>query len=446
MQREPIDRLLIPTHRFLQQDSASGIVLIAAVVIALVWANFGGDSYAALLHTEFSVGFPGWSLTKSIHHWINDGLMTVFFFSIGLEIKQEIMIGELSTVKKATLPVIAAVGVWWCPRWCSCCSLTDSPAARAGAFRWPPTLPSPWGCCRLSPGRCPPPSKVFLTALAVVDDLGAVLVIAIFYTEDIMVSELGVAALFMGAMFLANYLGFRSTRVYLTLGTLGLWYAVLLSGVHATIAGVLAAIAIPVRTRLSKQQFTQRMQELTDRFVKSPAKAGNFLSSEQTHLIDEMDSLTELAQTPLQRFEHQLAPLISFVIMPIFALANAGVVIEGNLLDILAQPVCYGIIAGLLIGKFVGIFGFSRLSVRLGGGQMPKNSNWSQLAGISVFGGIGFTMSLFIAELAFTDAVLLRDAKIGILIASVIASVGALTYFKVFLRNRQPVVEEKRVV
>ena len=444
MQREPIDRVLIPTYRFLQQDSASGIVLIIAVVIALIWANFAGDSYASLLHTEFTVGFPGWSLTKSIHHWINDGLMTVFFFSIGLEIKQEIMIGELSTVRKATLPVVAAIGGIVVPALVFVLLTYGKPGSHGWGIPMATDIAFALGLLSFISRQVPTSLKVFLTALAVVDDLGAVLVIALFYTEDIVVSELGVAVLFMSAMFLANYLGFRRTGVYLTIGTLGLWYAVLLSGVHATIAGVLAAIAIPVRTRLSKQQFTQRMQELTDRFRQSPAGAGNFLSGEQTHIIDEMDSLTELAQTPLQRFEHQLAPFISFVIMPVFALANAGVVIEGNLLDILTQPVCYGIIAGLLVGKFVGIYGFSRLSVRLGGGQMPKNSNWPQLAGISVFGGIGFTMSLFIAELAFNDAVLLREAKIGILIASVIASVGALTYFKVFLRNQQA-VEQKRV-
>lgn len=438
MQREPIDRVLVPTYRFLQQDSASGTVLIVAVVIALVWANFGGDSYINLLHTEFTVGFPGWSLTKSIHHWINDGLMTVFFFSIGLEIKQEILTGELSTVKKATLPMVAAIGGMVVPALVFVLLTYGKPGSHGWGIPMATDIAFALGLLSFISRQVPTSLKVFLTALAVVDDLGAVLVIALFYTDGIVVSELGIAVLFMGAMFLANYLGFRRSWVYLTIGTLGLWYAVLLSGVHATIAGVLAAIAIPVRTRISEQDFTQQMQKLINRFTKSPVGAGNFLSSEQTHIIDKMDSLTERAQTPLQRFEHQLAPLISFVIMPVFALANAGVVIEGNLLDILTQPVCYGIIAGLLIGKFVGIFSFSWLTVSLGGGQLPKKSNWSQLAGISVFGGIGFTMSLFIAELAFTDSVLLRDAKIGILIASVIASIGALTYFKVFLRNRQP--------
>ncbi len=371
--------------------------------------------------------------------------MTVFFFSIGLEIKQEIMTGELSTVKKATLPVVAAIGGMVVPALVFVLLTYGQPGSHGWGIPMATDIAFALGLVSFISRQVPASLKVFLTALAVVDDLGAVLVIALFYTQDIVVSELGVAALFMGVMFLANYLGFRHAQVYLIIGTLGLWYAVLLSGVHATIAGVLASIAIPVRTRISQRDFTQQMRKLTERFEQSPTGERTFLSGEQNEIIGKMDTLTELAQTPLQRFEHQLAPLISFVIMPVFALANAGVVIEGNLLDILTQPVCYGIIAGLLIGKLVGIFGFSRLTVSLGGGQMPKNSNWFQLAGISVFGGIGFTMSLFIAELAFTDAVLLRDAKIGILIASVIASVGALTYFKVFLGNQQP-VEEKHPV
>lgn len=432
MKQEPIDRVLFPVIRFLRQDSAPGVILVVAVLIALAWANFASESYQQLLATEFTVGFTGRgvSLTKSIHDWINDGLMTIFFFSVGLDIKQEIMHGQLSSVKRAALPVAAALGGMVMPALLFVLFNHASEGSHGWGIPMATDIAFAIGLVSFVSQKVPTSLRVFLTALAVVDDLGAVLVIALFYTDNIVVVELGIALLFMGIMFLANYLGFRRPQFYLIVGTLGLWYAILLSGVHATLAGVLAAVAIPTRTRLSEREFAQQAQKLIDRFEQTKPNPGAFISEEANQLIGQMSKVNRLAQTPLQRFSYYLAPFVSFFIMPVFALANAGVVIEGNLLDIITRPVCYGIIIALVAGKFVGILGASRLTVKLGAGQMPAESSWSQLAGMAIFGGIGFTMSLFITELAFENETLIRDAKIGVLIASTIASVGALLYFK----------------
>ncbi len=437
MRQEPIDRVLFPVIRFTRRESAPGVVLVIAVIIALLWANFGSASYQKILATDFTIGFTGRSLTKSIHDWVNDGLMTIFFFSVGLDIKQEIMHGELSSIKKATLPIVAALGGMVLPALIFTLFNHGGEGSRGWGIPMSTDIAFAVGLISFVSKQVPASLKVFLTALAVVDDLGAVLVIAIFYTQDIIVIELGIALLFMAVMFLANYLGIRRHRFYFIVGILGLWYAVLQSGVHATLAGVLAAIAIPTRTRFSEDEFVQKLRALTDEFAQSQNDDSTFISNQQNDIIGKIDKVSELAQTPLQRFAYYLSPLVSYVIMPVFALANAGVVIEGNLLSIIAQPVCYGIIVALLVGKFIGIYSFSRATVALGAGQMPANSSWSQLAGIAIFGGIGFTMSLFITELAFQDETLIRDAKIGVLIASLLASVIAILYFKVFLRDTQ---------
>ncbi|HEV7990748.1 MAG TPA: Na+/H+ antiporter NhaA [Gemmatimonadaceae bacterium] len=384
--RPLIERVLRPFQRFIATEAASGIVLLAATAIALVWANSGwAASYHHLWEIPLTIGMPGYGLTMSLHHWVNDGLMAVFFFLVGLEIKREVLEGDLSTRRSATLPVVAAAGGMLVPA-ALYTLLNFGGAGRAGwGIPMATDIAFALGILALLGSRVPSGLRVFLAALAIADDLGAVLVIAFFYTSALYWPALGGAGAVVAVLVALNAAGARRPITYAILGVV-LWRFVLASGIHATIAGVVLALMVPARQHVS-------------------------------------EDAAVVVQPPLQRMEHALQGVVAFVIMPIFALANAGVPLGKGVSAAALSPIAWGIVLGLVLGKPIGIGLASYLAVRLRAADLPPGVSWRHLHGAGWLGGIGFTMSLFVAALAFRSPEVLNVAKLGILAASVTAGV-----------------------
>ena len=426
-EKRPIDFILSPFQEFFQQEASSGILLIIATVIALIWANSPwAESYNALWHTKLTFSFGNFGVSKDLLHWINDGLMAVFFFVVGLEIKREVLVGELASLRQAILPIVAAIGGMVFPAGFYLLFNMNGPAQGGWGIPMATDIAFALGVLSLLGKRVPLSLKIFLTAVAIVDDLGAVLVIALFYTSELVWVSLLVGAIFLVALIVMNRLGVRSPIVYGLLG-IGLWVAFLKSGVHATIAGVLLAITIPVRTRINTEEFITNASYFLDDFRKHGKQGESVLTNKsQRATLQAIEVAAEHAQTPLQRLEHILHPWVSNFIMPVFALANAGVVLRSDLFSLLVQPVTLGIMAGLIFGKQIGVFIASYLAVKLKWAELPSGLTWGRLYGLAWLAGIGFTMSLFITSLAFTDTGILATAKAGILFASLISgTVGA---------------------
>ena len=426
-----IERVLGPFERFAHRESSGGLVLLACTVIALVWANSPwADSYEHLWEQQVGVALGPLDVRTTLHHFINDGLMAVFFFLVGLEIKREVHVGELASVRGAALPMAGAVGGMLVPAALYAVLNIGRPGARGWGIPMATDIAFALGVLALLGDRVPVSLKVFLTALAIADDIGAVLVIALFYSSGVDWAALGTAAaLLVGALAL-NVAGARRTATYAIIGVL-LWAAVLRSGIHATIAGVLLAFAIPARTRIDESQFLRRGHRALDDFDRAldPAAPGlaatvltNSASQEALHRLER---LTEQAQPPLHRLEYALHGVVAFGIMPLFALANAGVRVDGSAAATFASPVTIGIVLGLVLGKPLGITLAAWLAVRTGLAALPSGAGWRALHGVSWLGGIGFTMSLFVAGLAFPESTeLLDSAKVGILAASVLAGLA----------------------
>jgi NhaA family Na+:H+ antiporter len=374
-----------------------------------------------------------------LHFWVNDLLMVIFFFVVGLEIKREVLVGELTSVRQAALPILGAVGGVVVP------ALIYSflNAGGAGAPGWGVPMATDiafaLGVMTLLGDRVPLGLKVFLTALAIVDDIAAVLVIAVFYTAKISSVALGLAAACLLILAVLGRLGARQPLTY-ALGGIFLWLAVLASGIHATIAGVALAFVIPSRTRLDSAQFVARSRRTLDHF-EAHAEGALMTNEEQQASVHALEEACEKVQPPLHRMEHALHPWVSFFIMPVFALANAGVVLSGNISEIMVQPVTLGVIFGLLFGKPIGITLAAWLAVRSGLASLPTGVTWSHIHGAGWLGGIGFTMSLFVASLAFADEALLTMAKLGILSASACA---ALVGSFLLIRTRRMNSEDRR--
>jgi NhaA family Na+:H+ antiporter len=418
----PIQRIVRPFQAFVQAEASGGIVLLLAAVVALGWANSPWSvSYTALWHTPLSFRLGGWQLTEPLESWINDGLMALFFFVVGLEIKREVLGGELASVKRATLPIAAALGGMLVPAGL----YLAFNAGRAGAAGWGIPMATDiafsLGVLALLGTRAPLRLKVFLTALAIVDDIGAILVIALFYNTGVNWVGLAVGAGFLLALIAANRASVRQPLVYALLGV-GLWFAVLLSGVHATIAGVLVAMTIPAQARIQREEFFESGQQLLDMFAEAEGtRGGRFISEEQQAVVRTLEQTCEQVETPLQRLERTLHPWIAFGVVPLFALANAGVSLETDFLRALTRPVGLGVLIGLVVGKQLGIIGFAWLVVKGHLAALPTGVTWRQLYGVGWLAGIGFTISLFIANLAFTDPELVVQAKVGILVAAVLS-------------------------
>ena len=414
-------------RKFINEEAYGGIILIFTTIIALVWANSAFyESYHYIWH-EFKVGFVWGNINMSdhsLHHWINDGLMALFFFTIGLEIKREIMGGELSSIKKASLPIAAAIGGMLFPAIVYAIITINYPEFGDGwGIPMATDIAFALGLLALLGKRVPLNLKIFLTALAIADDLGAVLVIAVFYTEAINYSELLSAAFFIGVLVIANFAGVRRTSFYGIIGLTGVWMAFIFSGVHATIAGVLIALTIPANSKIPENEYIPRLLKKLSKFKEIKPNEGSLLSNEQAHLISKIEKLNDDAYTPLQKLEHALHPFTAYFILPVFALSNAGVHIEGSVVEMLFHPISIGIIGGLILGKFIGISLLSRLVVKMKIAVLPEGVTWSHIYGVSFLAGIGFTMSIFISDLAFKDDEFKQIAKVGIMAASFISAI-----------------------
>ena len=425
----PVERFLSPFQEFAQKSAAGGVLLIFFTALALVWANSPlSDSYEQLFSTTLTVGFGEGVLSKPLILWINDGLMAIFFFVVGLEIKREVLVGELSSPRAAALPIAAAVGGIVLPGLLYVLFNLGGSGIDGWAIPAATDIAFALGVLALLGSRVPVSLKVFLTAVAIVDDIGAVLIIALFYTSSVSATALAVAGGFFALLLLANRFGIRGTLVYGLLAV-GLWVAFLKSGVHATIAGILAAMAIPTRTRLDAPDFVRRVRGLLGEFERD-GTAEPIPSSYQRGALQAIEDACDQVESPAHQLEHGLHPWVAFAIMPVFALANAGVRLEGDIIAALTSPVTLGIIVGLVVGKQLGITGAAWLAVRLGLAERPSGTGWREIYGAGWLAGIGFTMSLFITPLAFDDPLLQTSAKVGILAASIIAGIVGYTILR----------------
>ena len=438
-----IQPVVEPFQKFIHAESAAGILLLISTVGALMWANSPwSEVYTDFRRLPVTVGVGDFVLTKPLVLWINDGLMAMFFFVIGLEIKREVLVGELSSLRQAALPLAAALGGSILPALLYIAFNAGTEGAKGWGIPMATDIAFSLGILSLLGKRVPLTLKVFLVALAIADDLGAVLIIAFFYTSTISWVSLKVGGGFLVALIGANILGVRHPLVYGMLGIGGLWLAFLLSGVHPTIAGVLAAFTIPAQTRLSGEEFVLRGRVLLHKFQKAMKSDRPPLANPARQaVVSHLQQAVREVGTPLQRLEQTLHPWVTAVVLPVFALANAGVLLEGDALTTLSHPVALGILAGLFIGKPVGVTLLSWLAIRVGLSTMPSNLTWRHIVGTGFLAGIGFTMSLFIEGLAFGKTPLEAPAKMGILAASGMA--GGIGWL--YLKRIRQIEEEMNV-
>jgi NhaA family Na+:H+ antiporter len=422
-QDSPLALSLPPLESFVR-TSVSGIgMLLLGTVVALILANSPlSEEYEAFWNATFTIGTDSFGISTSLRHWVNDALMALFFFMVGLEIKREVLVGELRYPRQATLAIAAALGgvtvpglIFLAINW-----------GGAGQHGWGVPIGTDTafalGLITLLGTRVRPALLVFLTAFAIIDDIMAVGVIAIFYTNEFNWWAAGIALVFIGALVIANRAGLHRWPIYAVLGV-GVWIAVYQSGVHATAAGVLVALTIPARSWINPSEFLIRSRKLIDDFERACGIAPTTLTNEPQQLATEgLARLVDQVETPLSYFEHRINPWVAYGILPIFALANAGIPLVNGLGEALTNPVSWGVIIGLTVGKPVGILTFAWLAVRIGIARLPRAISWRQIFGVGALGGVGFTMSLFITELAFHDANLANASRIGILIGSVVAA------------------------
>jgi NhaA family Na+:H+ antiporter len=446
-----LQRFLAPLVDFARLQSAGGILLLLCTIVALVWANSPWrEVYQHLLHMKLGLSFDKYILDQPLEFWINDGLMTVFFFVVGLEIKRELLVGELRSPRRALLPIAAALGGMIVPALLYLQFNPGGPGHAGWGIPMATDIAFAIGILALVGRGAPASITVLLTALAIVDDLGAVVVIALFYTNQINMAALITAGIIWLVMLACNFLGLRSPFAYSAFA-IGLWLFFLSSGVHATISGVLAAAAIPTRSMIPPANFAEVGMRMLRRFqeigesIHLPErvlfgrriKYGIFQNAEQVAIIEALETGCERVQSPLQRLEHGLHATVAFLVMPVFALANAGVALGGDLLDAYRQPVTLGVIAGLFLGKPLGIFLFSWLSVKLKLCDLPAGANWLQVLAVGCLGGIGFTMSLFVTNLAFRDAALVNQSKQAILTASLLAALAGAIVLRLAAPKRE---------
>lgn len=422
----PINKIILPVQRFIQQEKSGGLVLGISVVLALVLANSPWrHDYFEFLDYKLGLFFNGMPyLELSIHHWINDGLMAIFFFVVGLELKREIIAGELSNPRKAILPVIGAFGGMLFPAVVYLAFNPIGEVQNGWGIPMATDIAFALGVLYLLGNRIPLALKIFLTAVAIVDDLGAVLVIAFFYTSDISFINLGLGVLILLLMFLGNRMGIRNVVFYAILGIIGVWTLFLMSGVHATIAAVLAAFMIPANVKINEDVFVARLKKHITQFRNADPNQLPTLTNEQMFILERLTKDTNKAMAPLQRLEHGLHPFVSFVVIPIFALVNAGInIVDMDFKVLWDTNVAIGVALGLLLGKVLGVVGLTWVAVRLKIAPFPEGMHLKNLFGLGLLSSIGFTMSLFITQLAFINEDYQMQAKIGVFMASIIGGV-----------------------
>ncbi len=419
-------QITLPAMQFINQEKSGGIVLGLAVVLALVLANSPlRFDYAHFLHHHFGFVVDGQPcLNFSLEHWINDGLMSMFFFVVGLELKREFIGGELRDLRKVTLPVAAAIMGMAFPALIYLVFNGGTPVAHGWGIPMATDIAFALAVVYLLGDRVPVSAKVFLTTLAIVDDLGSVLVIALFYTSQLSMVNLLVGLAFLLVMFVGNKMGVKSIWFYGILGIGGVWTAFLLSGIHATIAAVLSAMVIPADSQISEDSFVARMRKLTRRFDEAESNDVRTLEPDQVEIIARVKTDANQALPPLQRLEHSLHPFVSFFVMPVFALSNAGVsFVDMDLAQLFDNHIAVGVMLGLLAGKPLGILSSVWLMERLGLGRRSKQLTWRRLAGLGFLASIGFTMSMFVTTLAFNSAEAYGQAKVGIFAASILGGI-----------------------
>ncbi len=424
-----------PLAKFVKLETSSSIVLFIATVAALVLANSPlSERFLGFWYNYITISIPGLELSKPVLKWINDGLMVIFFFLIGLEIKREILNGELSHLKKASLPIFAAIGGMVVPAVLFTVLNLGKPGSQGWGIPMAADIAFSLGILKLLGNRVPLGLKVFLMAFAIIDDLGAVLVIALFYSSNLTWAYIFMGLAIVGLLMVLSARGYYSKYLFFIMGVV-VWILFLKSGIHATIAGVLLALTIPLRRKTNTLTFYNRGKEALNQFLDdcNSNDEKTILSKKQLTAIDELEEITEKTAPPLQYLEHQLHGWVSYLIMPLFAFANAGVVFklagDSNI------SLSLNIALSMVVGNFIGIFSFSYLAVKMKIALLPENVSLSQIAGIAIIGGLGFTMSLFINSLAYTDQVLIDSAKMGILIGSFVAGTLAFLVLKMTLKE-----------
>lgn len=399
-------------REFLAAEAASGAVLIGAAVVAIVWANSPWqDGYHQVWSTELVIGLGRWHLALPLREWVNEGLMALFFLVVGLEVKREFLQGELRERRNALLPVFAAIGGMVVPA----LLYAAFNAGRVGADGWGIPMATDiafaLGVLAVIAPRLPGSLRVFLLALAIVDDIGAIIVIAVFYSGPVEAAWLGAAAAGLAIVYVGRRLGLAFTPAYVAVGC-WVWISVHASGIHPSVAGVALGLLAPASPLLNREIITSRRDELLD---VSSAEAARTTSRLAQHAVSQLEWL-----------EHHVHPWTSWLVVPLFALANAGVTLTAaSLREALTSPIAVGVTIGLVAGKVIGIVGASWLACRLGLAQLPPDATWRDLIGVATLGGIGFTVSLFIARLAFGDNGLAADATVGIFVAAIVAAVVA---------------------
>lgn len=426
-------RFVRPALRFTEIEAAGGIVLLLAAVAAVIWANSPwAASYTALWDIHLEISFGAFHFDESLHELVNDGLMTIFFFIVGMEIKRELVKGELRDPRAAALPALAAVGGMVVPAAIYVAFTLNSGAVHGWGVPMATDIAFSLGVLSLLGSRISVGAKLFLLALAIADDIGAIAVIAIFYTDELSMGWLLVGIAGLAAVRVASLVGIRSLLVYVGLGVF-VWFAVLESGVHATLAGVALGLLTPAYALYADDEYQRRVRWIFqgyDRDAASP-DAHDRIDKQASDLA----TISLESVSPLDRIVHALHPWSSFVIVPLFALANAGVSFKGvDLGEAVTHPVSLGVAFGLFFGKAIGITGMTWLAVKLNLGTLPPRTTWRDIVGLATLAGIGFTVALFIAELAFTDELITDRAKIGIFVGSLLS--GVVGYL--LLRTSEP--------
>ncbi|WP_067868864.1 Na+/H+ antiporter NhaA [Neptuniibacter marinus] len=438
------DKVLSPLEEFIHRQTTSGVLLMLCAVIALIIANSQfGDMYHHLFTTHLIIGLENFQLSKSLHHWINDGLMAIFFLIVGLELKRELLVGELANVKQALLPIIAAVGGMLVPALIYVIINPTGHVSDGWGIPMATDIAFALGALALLGNRVPQSLLMFLVALAIVDDLGAVIVIALFYTDTLNMMALALVGFFIFTLIALNLAGVRRLSPYLLIGVL-LWIAMLKSGIHATLAGVILAFIIPMKPKYDPKRFLSLINGGVQKIKDAYKQDENIIVNDALRSrVRALGDGVNLVQAPAQILENKLHLLTAYIVIPIFALANAGVPIDwSNIGGIIVHPVAMGIGAGLVAGKLIGIAGFTWVAVKLGVCNLPKGLNMHHIIGVAFMGGIGFTMSIFIAELGFADYPEdLLMAKTGILFASLSAGVTGFIWLYLTTKKTAPTEE-----
>jgi NhaA family Na+:H+ antiporter len=425
-------RVSTPLEHFIHAQTTTGLILMMMTIVALILANSPlSQIYQDFFHINIDFNVGSWKLSNTIHHWINDGLMAIFFFIIGLEIKRNILVGELSSIKVAILPILSAIGGMIMPAVLYLLVNNGTDGVNGWGIPMATDIAFAISALVLLGNRISPSLVTFLIALAIVDDLGAVVVIALFYTQELNVLALTLAGISFLIMISFNRFGIHMILPYFIVGII-MWFFMLESGIHATISGIIAAMAIPSKPKLTPIDFTNHTRNLLDEYDNYPIATDYTLHEKQKAILLNIKDKIDSVGSPATRLEHSLHLPVSLIVIPLFALANAGISIDfSSIKGIILEPISLGIITGLILGKIIGIAGVAYLALKLGIAKLPEGSSMSQIFGVAFLGGIGFTMSIFVAELAFLgNNTFISQAKIGILTASFFSGLFGFLWLK----------------